>query len=102
MKVKIYQDVINELEVITNEMRSKRRGILTIIFDMLIDLAERPLKKSQLKYKSNLNYGRASKYLTFMLNLELVANLKDSPSNFLITKKGREYLSSFHEMSGQE
>jgi len=71
-----------------------KRGFIEILGEILEKLKENALKKSHIAYKCNLDARSVNKYLTIILNLNLVEKSKDL-KHYVITKKGIEFLNQY-------
>ena len=75
-----------------------KRGFLEIIAIILEVLSEKPLKKSHISYKSNLDSRAVTKYLNIMKQIELVKISEKDSSEFIMTQRGIKYLEQFRKL----
>jgi len=74
----------------------KYRDKLRIIADVLSIVNERP-RKTQIMYKANLSYTLVCRYLSDVLAAGLV--FCDHEDCYVLTSKGKEFLSRYEEYS---
>jgi len=72
----------------------KRRGGFEIIVDIL-NAAMEGAKKTEIVYKANLNFKRASNYLSYLEERQLIENMGD---RYRTTEKGKEFLRDYQKM----
>ncbi|MCD6210352.1 MAG: winged helix-turn-helix domain-containing protein [Methanophagales archaeon] len=72
----------------------KRRGGFEIIVDIL-NVAMEGAKKTEIVYKANLNFKRASNYLSYLEERQLIENMGDG---YRTTEKGKEFLRDYQKM----
>jgi len=75
-----------------------KRGFLEIIATILEVLSEKPLKKSHISYKSNLDSRAVTKYLNIMKKIELVKISEKDSSEFIMTQRGIKYIEQFRKL----
>ncbi len=68
-----------------------RRDQITIMSDLL-QIVQQPQRITQIIYRSNMSYGQLVKYLTDMIDLEMVEEKNDPFRAFTITSKGKIFL----------
>ena len=73
------------------------RGRLDIIADIL-NVASRNAKKTQIMYQANLSYKVLQRYLTEIVNAQLI-NYEYEKQLFQLTDKGREFLEAYQKYS---
>jgi len=73
------------------------RGRLEIIADIL-NVASRDAKKTQIMYQANLSYKVLQRYLTEIVNAQLI-NYEYEKQLFQLTDKGREFLEAYQKYS---
>ena len=73
------------------------RGRLDIIADIL-NVASRDAKKTQIMYQANLSYKVLQRYLTEIVNAQLI-NYEYEKQLFQLTDKGREFLEAYQKYS---
>lgn len=71
-----------------------RRGSIDIIADIL-SVAREGAKKTQIVYKTNLNFTRLERYLPPLVDKELI---KNTDGEYKTTEKGGEFLTDYQEM----
>jgi len=76
---------------------AKYRKKLRIIADIL-SIASKGAKKTQIMYRANLSYKLLRRYLTEVINADLVT-FESGVDCYLLTRKGREFLKHFNEYS---
>ncbi len=70
---------------------STRRDQITIMSDLL-QIVQQPQRLTHILYRSNMSYGQLVKYLTDMIDLEMVEEKNDPYRAFSITSKGKIFL----------
>lgn len=74
----------------------KKRGRLTILYEMLTLLQTGTAKKTHLMYRANLSHGTLTKHLAVLLDKDLCT---EEPRNgttvYRITARGRRFLHEF-------
>jgi predicted transcriptional regulator len=73
---------------------NRNRNRLDIVRDMLA-VATIEAKKTRIMYQANLNYFQAERYLKMLLEEGLLG--QDGDSCYLITEKGRQFLSMYND-----
>lgn len=68
-----------------------RRDQITIMSDLL-QIVQQPQRLTHILYRSNMSYGQLVKYLTEMIDLEMVEEKNDPYRAFTITSKGKIFL----------
>ncbi|MEE8181255.1 MAG: winged helix-turn-helix domain-containing protein [Nitrosopumilaceae archaeon] len=68
-----------------------RRDQITIMSDLL-QIVQQPQRLTHILYRSNMSYGQLVKYLTDMIDLEMVEEKNDPYRAFTITSKGKIFL----------
>ena len=76
-------------------MSSWKRGFLEIISEILESILERPLKKTHITFRCNLDSRAVSKYLSIIMFIGLVERSTEDPSYYVITQKGIRYTNQF-------
>ncbi len=79
-------------------MSTRKRGFIEIVGEILTTLDEKPLKKSHIAYKCNLDPRAVSKYLDLIIHLNLVEKSEDL-RYFLLTQKGIDFAKKFHTLT---
>jgi len=75
-----------------------KRGFLEIIGEILQVLSEKPMKKSHISFKSNLDSRAVTKYLRIMNQIDLVKQDEKNSSEFTLTQKGVKFLENYLEL----
>jgi predicted transcriptional regulator len=75
-------------------MREYKRNKLDIIFNIL-EITMTPAKKTHILYRANINFYQLTKYLDFLLRLEMVEEI-EHPRRYRITEKGKQVLNLFN------
>ena len=73
-------------------MSNWKRGFLEIIAELLENLLNNPMKKTQLSQKCNLDYRAVTKYLVQLESLRLVKRSIEDHSVYVITTKGSSFV----------
>lgn len=73
------------------------RARLDIIADIL-NVASRSAKKTQIMYQANLSYKVLQRYLSEIVNAQLVS-FEDETQLFQLTDKGRDFLDAYQKYS---
>ncbi len=68
-----------------------RRDQITIMSDLL-QIVQQPQRLTHILYRSNMSYGQLVKYLTDMIDLEMVEEKNEPYRAFTITSKGKIFL----------
>lgn len=68
-----------------------RRDQITIMSDLL-QIVQQPQRLTHILYRSNMSYGQLVKYLTDMIDLEMVVEKNEPFRAFTITTKGKIFL----------
>lgn len=68
-----------------------RRDQITIMSDLL-QIVQQPQRLTHILYRSNMSYGQLVKYLTDMIDLDMVEEKNDPFRAFTITSKGKIFL----------
>jgi predicted transcriptional regulator len=76
-------------------MSSWKRGFLEIIAEILESLMERPLKKTHITFRCNLDSRAVTRYLSIIMYVGLVERSKEDSSYYSITQKGVSYRNQF-------
>ncbi len=79
-------------------MSTRKRGFIEIIGELLTILNEKPLKKSHIAHKCNLDPRAVSKYLEIIIHLKLVQKSKDL-QHYMLTQKGIGFVKKFHNLT---
>lgn len=84
--------------VLTGEKATYRRAPLRILVDMLI-VGSRGAKKTDIVYKTNLNFKLVKKYLDFLLLKGLIAEdgLQRRRKLYRTTEKGKMFIKRYRE-----
>jgi predicted transcriptional regulator len=69
-----------------------RRDQITIMGDLLVNTME-PKRLTHLLYGSNMSYSQLVKYLNTLIDLGLISEEKKPFRTFLITEKGKSFMS---------
>ncbi len=77
----------------------KRRGLIDICADILSAI-DNGACKTHIVYKANLNFGWCRRYIGDLANGGLVKVQTNSPSNWAVTDRGREFLKKYRELRG--
>ncbi len=75
----------------------KRRGGFEIIVDIL-SAAIDGAKKTEIVYKANLNFNRASNYIAYLDEKQLIEN---TGKGYRTTEKGKEFLHDYQKLRDQ-
>ncbi|GAH93103.1 unnamed protein product [marine sediment metagenome] len=75
----------------------KRRGLIDVYADLL-DAIEDGVCKTNIVYKANLNFDRCKRYIDNLAKCGLVKAQTNSPSNWAVTDRGREFLKKHGEL----
>ena len=80
-------------------MVGKRRDKLEIIQDLL-EIADNPkgARKTNLVYRSNLNFNRLENFLPFLIEKDLIQHSDEDEGVYLTTPKGRQFLKQLKSM----
>ena len=80
---------------------SKRRSPLQIVVDIL-SVAREGAKITQIVYKANLNFKRATNYLEVLMKKGLISAVQNPPGSgkliYRTTEKGRQFLMQFKQL----
>jgi len=68
-----------------------RRDQITIMTDLL-QIVQQPQRLTHILYRSNMSYGQLVKYLTDMIDLDMVEEKSEPFRAFTITSKGKIFL----------
>ncbi len=68
-----------------------RRDQITIMSDLL-QIVQQPQRLTHILYRSNMSYGQLVKYLTEMIDMEMVEEKNEPFRAFTITSKGKIFL----------
>ncbi len=68
-----------------------RRDQITIMTDLL-QIIQQPQRLTHILYRSNMSYGQLVKYLSDMIDLEMVVEKSEPFRAFTITSKGKIFL----------
>ena len=68
-----------------------RRDQITIMSDLL-QIVQQPQRLTHILYRSNMSYGQLVKYLTDMIDLDMVEEKNEPFRAFTITSKGKIFL----------
>ena len=68
-----------------------RRDQITIMSDLL-QIVQQPQRLTHILYRSNMSYGQLVKYLTEMIDFEMVEEKNEPYRAFTITSKGKIFL----------
>lgn len=74
---------------VTYQVRRDKLDILARILEVTVA----PCKKTHILYKANLNYYQLNRYLAELLDLGLVEEVKAPYNAYVITNKGKDFLS---------
>lgn len=77
----------------------KRRGLIDIYADIL-DAIDDGAYKTHIVYRANLNFGWCRRYIGDLANGGLVKVQTNSPSNWAVTDRGREFLKKHGGLRG--
>jgi predicted transcriptional regulator len=75
----------------------RKRDSLEIIAQIL-SLCREPRVKTQVMYGANLSWRMMGKYLSLLRSTELL-EIHHSPTKYLTTQKGREFLKRWKELT---
>ncbi len=83
-------------------MVNSRRSEFDIINEML-NMAKNGVKKTELIYKGNLSYHQLQKYLSYLLDKDILEEKRIKNGNrlnkmYYITEKGKDLLVSIEDM----
>jgi len=77
----------------------KRRDRLYIIAEIL-NVAKDGCLKTQIMYRANLSFAQLNEYLSFLLQMKLLAILTENEKTvYKITPKGIKYLQNYEEIT---
>ncbi|MFP3951347.1 MAG: winged helix-turn-helix domain-containing protein [Candidatus Bathyarchaeia archaeon] len=77
----------------------KRRSRLEIVKDMLEVVKDaEAVSKTDIVYGANLNFSRADKYLSILINKGLLSRNGESRSRYHLTDKGVSFLNQAEEL----
>jgi len=79
-----------------SKLSTWKRGFLEIIAEILDCVMSRPLKKTHITFKCNLDSRAVTKYLMIMQSVGIVIKSKEDSSYYVITQKGIKYLHHFN------
>ncbi len=85
---------------------NEKRGMLEIMAEVLRILNDRPLTKTNIGNRTNLDTRGTNRYLNYLTELNLVTLYPDdglnahqlNPVRFMITKKGENFLVEFDKL----
>ncbi len=77
----------------------KRRGLIDIYADILSAIDDGACK-THIVYRANLNFDRCKRYIDDLAKGGLVKVQTNSPSNWAVTERGREFLKKQRELRG--
>ena len=78
-------------------MRRKPRGPIEIYVDILRVIGS-GASKNHIVYKANLNFVRCERYLSAMLESELIMNQSHPTQIFFVTAKGQKFIKEYQEL----
>jgi len=90
---------MNKAEVATEaEKLGWRRGAIDILVDMLV-VASKESSKTDIVYKTNLNFKVVKKYLDFLLHKGLIEAdcVKKGRKSYRTTEKGKVFIKLYRE-----
>ena len=77
----------------------KKRGRLTILYEMLTILQAGRVKKTHLMYRANLSHSQLHKFLSVLLDTGLDTEvLGQEITEYRITVKGRRFVTEFQQI----
>ena len=79
------------------QLVEKRRGRTDIISDIL-SAALGGIRKTQLIYRTNINFKRREKYIEDLVGFGLMEVRSHSPMTYTTTERGREWLKSYEKI----
>lgn len=84
---------------IVSQDKERRRNQLSITANILEEVKEKRLKRTQIMYRANLSFAQLSEYLSFSLQHGLIAQtIIDGKEVYVITPKGIEYLQIYRDL----
>ena len=72
-----------------------KRGFLDITADILKNLLNKPMKKTQISSKCNLDSRAVTKYLTQLKALDFVGRSNTDHTIYIVTQKGNSFVSQY-------
>jgi len=72
-----------------------KRGFLDIIADILENLLNNPMKKTQLSSKCNLDSRAVTRYLTQLQAIDLVRRSSTDNVVYVVTQKGNNFVNQY-------
>ena len=75
-----------------------KRGFLEIIAEILESLSEKPLKKTHITFRCNIDSRAVTKYLKILSKAGFVKEVIDNGAYFEPTKKGIKFLNEYFEL----
>jgi len=72
-----------------------KRGFLDITADILKNLLNKPMKKTQISSKCNLDSRAVTKYLTQLKALDFVRRSNTDHTIYIVTQKGNSFVSQY-------
>ena len=78
---------------------SDRRS-LPEIYAAILGVLERGYNITNIVYRANLNFSRLKDYMRILLDRGFVEIVTNSPSSWVVTDKGHEFLKKHEELKG--
>ena len=75
-----------------------KRGFLEIVAEILESLSERPLKKTHITFRCNIDSRAVTKYLGILCKANFVKEIKNEGSFYAPTRKGIKFLNEYLEL----
>lgn len=79
-------------------MRTWKRGFIEIVGDILESLSKKPLNKSHISYRCNLDARAVTRYLHLLLKIKAVEKSKYL-NHYQITPKGVKFLEQYKTLA---
>jgi predicted transcriptional regulator len=77
----------------------RKRGRLTILYEMLTICQMGPVKRTHLMYRANLSHGQLHKFVTVLLDKGFCTEVqRANATEYRITAKGRRFVSEFRRI----
>jgi len=78
-------------------IRRSKLGILAKI--LAIAGEKRAISKTHIMYRANISFGQLQSYLSFLLELELIKEIKEEKKvTYEVTEKGKLFLESYRSI----
>jgi len=77
----------------------KRRGLIDIYADIL-NAIDHGACKTHIVYRANLNFNRCKRYVSDLVKGGLIKVQTNSPSTWVVTNRGHEFLNKHRELRG--